>query len=394
VTETASSAARSLPPLALYLHVPWCVRKCPYCDFNSHAAEAPPFEQYVTRVLKDLDQELADADARRPLVSVFIGGGTPSLLPDETIARLMAGIAASTGLESEIEVTLEANPGTLDARRCMAYRAAGVNRLSLGAQSLSPTHLQALGRIHGATEIRDSVRDARRAGFDNLNLDLMFALPDQGIEQAKQDLDALIALEPDHISYYQLTLEPNTRWHAAPPALPDADAAADMAEQGIERLTQAGYRQYEVSAFARPGARCRHNLNYWQFGDYLGVGAGAHGKLTRALPEEQGWEVRRTTKPRQPSAYLRDTGGAPVGEAHALDEAALVLEFALNGLRLIEGVDRADFTRTTGLPWSRIEPIVRRAAEDGMLACAGNRVVPTALGRRFLDDLVQRFAGH
>jgi oxygen-independent coproporphyrinogen-3 oxidase len=384
---------RSLPPLALYIHTPWCVRKCPYCDFNSHAAEAPPFEQYVSRVLQDLDQELTDADARRPLVSIFIGGGTPSLLPDETIARLMAGIAARTRLDAQSEITLEANPGTLDARRCMAYRTAGINRLSIGAQSLSPTHLQALGRIHGTAEIRDSVRAARRAGFDNVNLDLMFALPGQSLEQAKQDLDALIALAPEHISYYQLTLEPHTPWHADPPSLPDPDAAADMAEQGIERLAQAGYRQYEVSAFARPEARCRHNLNYWQFGDYLGVGAGAHGKLTRSLPDGRGWEVRRTTKPRHPTAYLRDAADASIGEAHTLDETALVLEFALNGLRLIEGVDRADFTRTTGLPWSRIEPRVRRAVVDGMLACVGTRVVPTALGRRFLDDLVQRFTG-
>jgi oxygen-independent coproporphyrinogen-3 oxidase len=393
VTESASSSgdAQALP-LALYVHTPWCVSKCPYCDFNSHAADAPPFEHYVTRLLEDLDLELDRPGARRALGSVFIGGGTPSLFPGPAIRRLLDGIRERADLIPEIEMTLEANPGTRDAGRFADYREAGINRLSIGVQSLSPIRLRALGRIHGPDEVYETLRMARAAGFDNINLDMMFALPEQDLAEARQDLEGLIALEPEHISYYQLTLEPNTAFYAQPPPLPDPDVAADMADQGLEDLAQAGYRPYEVSAHARDGARCRHNLNYWEFGDYLGIGAGAHGKLTRDGTTRGGRQVSRTAKRRHPAAYLGAPPESLVSSTRILSEEDLVLEFALNALRLTDGFACDLFTRTTGLPWSRISNIVLGAEDDGMLRILAERVEPTDRGRRFLDDLVARFA--
>ncbi|CRI64867.1 Oxygen-independent coproporphyrinogen-III oxidase-like protein yggW [Thiocapsa sp. KS1] len=392
MTDTPSNGGADALPLALYVHTPWCVSKCPYCDFNSHAADAPPFERYATRLLADLDLELDRPGARRPLSSVFIGGGTPSLFPGPVVRRLLDGVRERTDLLPEIEITLEANPGTRDAARFTDYREAGVNRLSIGVQSLSATHLRALGRIHGPAEARETLRMARAAGFDNINLDMMFALPGQDLAEAQRDLEGLIALEPEHISYYQLTLEPNTRFYARPPRLPDSDLAADMAERGQERLVRAGYRQYEVSAYARDGARCRHNLNYWQFGDYLGIGAGAHGKLSVQGPAQGDRQVYRTAKRRHPVAYLNASLDDLASSARVLDADDLVLEFALNALRLAEGFPRDLFARTTGLPWSRISDIVRGAEQDGMARILADRIEPTALGRRFLDDLIARFA--
>ncbi|HSO83219.1 radical SAM family heme chaperone HemW [Thiocapsa sp.] len=393
MTESASgSGGAQALPLALYVHTPWCVRKCPYCDFNSHAADAPPFDSYVTRLLEDLDLELDRPGARRPLGSVFIGGGTPSLFPGPAVRRLLDGIRERAELLPGIEITLEANPGTRDAARFAHYREAGVNRLSIGVQSLSADRLHALGRIHGPDEVYETLRMARAAAFDNVNLDMMFALPEQDVAEAKQDLDALIALEPEHISYYQLTLEPNTAFYAHPPPVPDSDLAADMAEQGLEDLVRAGYRQYEVSAHARDGARCRHNLNYWEFGDYLGIGAGAHGKLTQPSSFPGGRQVSRTAKRRQPAAYLSAPRDTLVSSMRILDDEDLILEFALNALRLVEGFPCDLFTRTTGLPWSRISNVVRGAEQDGMLRILAGRVEPTVRGRRFLDDLVARFA--
>lgn len=272
----------SQPTLALYVHLPWCVRKCPYCDFNSHPGgrEAPPFDAYIERLLLDLELELRELAACRPIRSIFIGGGTPSLFPGSTIRRLLDGIRARVDLIPDTEITLEANPGTVDAVHFAAYREAGVDRLSIGVQSLAAEHLKRLGRIHTPEEARAAVRMARAQGFDNLNLDLMFGLPGQTLEMARADLDALLDLEPEHVSYYQLTLEPDTAFGARPPELPEADLVADMGLEGVECLDAAGYGRYETSAYARPGRRCRHNLNYWRFGDYLGIGAGAHGKLT------------------------------------------------------------------------------------------------------------------
>ena len=375
-------------PLALYIHTPWCLRKCPYCDFNSHGVpQAPPFADYVARLLADLDQELRDPAARRPLLSIFVGGGTPSLFPGEAIAGLLDGVRARTCLAPDCEITLEANPGAVDAGRFAAYRRAGINRLSIGVQSLDAEMLRRLGRVHDPAAARSAVAAARAAGFDNLNLDLMFALPGQTAAQARADLEGLIALAPEHVSYYQLTLESGTPFARAPPPLPDPDLAADLAAAGRERLAAAGYAHYEVSAYARPGRPCRHNLNYWHFGDYLGIGAGAHGKLS----DPRTGAVRRVSKWERPTRYLSAAPARLVAEARGLGEDDLVFEFALNAFRLTEGFDARLFEDATGLPWARITPCVEAAARDGLLRLQAGRVCPTDLGRAFTDDLVARF---
>ncbi|MGQ9830725.1 MAG: radical SAM family heme chaperone HemW [Thermochromatium sp.] len=388
--------ASTPPSLALYVHLPWCIRKCPYCDFNSYPGgrEALPFEAYVERLLLDLDLELREPAAHRPIGSLFIGGGTPSLFPGLAIRRLLDGIRARVTLLPDAEISLEVNPGTADAARFADYRAAGVNRLSIGVQSLSLEHLKRLGRLHTPAEAREAVRLARAQGFNNLNLDLMFGLPGQTLKQARADLEALIALEPEHISYYQLTVEPGTAFGARPPELPEAELVADMGLEGAERLEIAGYGRYEVSAYARPGHRCRHNLNYWYFGDYLGIGAGAHGKLTEYHAPKDGpvpWRVWRTEKPARPDCYLNADPRRPLGTQRILSESELVLEFALNAFRLIDGFEMTRFTATTGLPWSRIKPEVCDAVRDGLLSLSRDRLIPTPLGRDFLDDLVMRF---
>ena len=376
------------PPLALYIHTPWCLRKCPYCDFNSHAAGlAPPFADYVARLLADLEQDLCGPASGRPLTSIFIGGGTPSLFPGTAIQRLLDGVRARTVVAPDCEITLEANPGAADAARFAAYRQAGVNRLSIGVQSLDAGMLARLGRIHDPAAARAAIGAARAAGIDNLNLDLMFALPEQTLAQAEADLAALIDLAPAHISYYQLTLEPDTPFHRAPPPLPDGDLAADMAAAGRARLGEAGYAQYEVSAYASPGRQCRHNLNYWRFGDYLGIGAGAHGKLT----DPRSGAIRRTAKWERPALYLASPPTALRASTRDLSDADRVFEFALNALRLTAGFERGLFTARTGLPWSRIEPLVAAALADGLLAVTADRILPTELGRAFTDDLVMRF---
>ena len=376
------------PPLSLYVHTPWCVRKCPYCDFNSHQVPAePPYPAYIQRLLRDLDEEFLDVAARRPLASIFIGGGTPSLFPGTSIRAFLDGIRARTGLDPECEITLEANPGAIDSGNFADYRRAGVNRLSIGVQSLSATRLRRLGRVHDPAAARAAVRAARGAGFAKLNLDLMFGLPGQTLAQARGDLSRLIDLGPEHISYYQLTLEPNTPFHANPPELPDQDLAADIAAQGRALLAAAGYDQYEVSAYARPGGRCRHNLNYWRFGDYLGIGAGAHGKLTDSATGR----VRRRAKLRQPKAYLAAPVGAQVSSQRILDEGELIFEFALNAFRLTCGFERSLFESATGLPWFRMEALVSMAVSDGLLCLDGAQVAPTELGRAFVDELVARF---
>jgi oxygen-independent coproporphyrinogen-3 oxidase len=349
---------------------------------------APPFAGYVARLLTDLRQDLRNPAARRPLSSIFIGGGTPSLFPGDRIQALLDGIRGLTDLTAECEITLEANPGAADAARFAAYRRAGVNRLSIGVQSLDAAMLARLGRIHDPAAARAAVSAARAAGFDNLNLDLMFALPEQTLGAAAADLEALIALGPEHISYYELTLEPNTPFHAAPPVVPDGDLAADMADAGRERLSAAGYDQYEVSAYARPDHRCRHNLNYWRFGDYLGIGAGAHGKLTDVALGR----IDRSVKRRHPDAYLGAAPEALVSSTRQLAAPDRVYEFALNAFRLTEGFERGLFTSTTGLPWSRIKAIVGGAAADGLLQVYTDSVEPTELGRNFANELIARFS--
>ncbi|MBL8419983.1 MAG: oxygen-independent coproporphyrinogen III oxidase-like protein, partial [Dechloromonas sp.] len=346
---------RVAPPLALYVHVPWCVRKCPYCDFNSHeAAGAIPETEYVAALIADLQSALPLIWGR-PLVSVFFGGGTPSLLSPAAIDELLAAFRALAMLSPGAEITLEANPGTVEAGKFAGFRAAGVNRLSLGIQSFNDDHLKALGRIHGAAEAK---RAAQLAGahFDSFNLDLMYGLPGQTTEQALTDVEAALVFAPPHLSCYQLTLEPNTRFAAFPPTLPEDDLCADMQEAIEARLAAAGYANYETSAFARAGRQCRHNLNYWHFGDYLGIGAGAHSKLT--LHDR----VLRQMRWRQPAAYLENVrGGSPVQEAHEVAAGQLPFEFLMNALRLAAGFQPALFEARTAQSVSRILPQLRAA---------------------------------
>lgn len=368
------------------------MRKCLYCDFNSHASPGrPPESAYVAALLGDLAEDVRGPARGRPLVSIFIGGGTPSLFSGGAIAELLDGVRALTKLAPDVEITLEANPGTAEAANFAAYRAAGVNRFSIGVQSLDAEKLLRLGRIHDPDDARAAVHLARAAGFDNLNLDLMYALPGQTLAEAASDLDAAIALGPEHLSYYQLTIEPNTPFHRSPPPLPDDDLTADMHDQGLEMLAAAGYAQYEVSAHARLGRRCRHNLNYWAFGDYLGIGAGAHAKLTDPVTGE----VERVAKLRHPEAYLAATrDGCFLSSRRTMDADDLILEFALFALRLNEGFDRALFEGRTGLPFGRLDESIQAARRRGLLAVDGGRVYPSGFGRRFLNDLIQHFGPH
>jgi len=382
---TSPLDARSIP-LALYVHVPWCVRKCPYCDFNSHPLRgALDEERYLAALLADLAADAPLAGGRR-VESVFIGGGTPSLVSGGFVGRLLHAVARQPGLAPAAEVTLEANPGTAEAARFRDYRAAGVNRLSIGIQSFADRHLSALGRIHDRAEALAAVDLARAAGFDNLNLDLMHGLPDQRVGEALADLQTALELAPEHLSWYQLTVEPNTAFAATPPPLPDDDRAWEIEEAGLARLAAAGFAHYEVSAHARPGRQCQHNLNYWEFGDYLGIGAGAHGKLTRS-----DGAIERRWKARHPSEYLATAGGKPAG-SHRLDPDDLRLEFALNALRLADGVPLHLFTARTGLPITVLAPVLERARALGLLEAAPDRLAPTPLGRRFLNQLIGLFA--
>jgi len=377
------------PPLSLYVHLPWCVRKCPYCDFNSHQARgALPFDAYVDALLADLDHDLPLVWGRT-IHSVFFGGGTPSLFPADAIDRFLQGASARLRFAPGLEITLETNPGTAEHGRFNDYLAAGVNRISFGIQSFDDGCLQRLGRIHDAAQAEAAVRLAQDAGYDNLNLDLMYALPGQSLEMALADVERALALAPAHISHYQLTLEPNTLFAARPPGgIPDEDLAWDMQEHCQASLAQAGYAQYEVSAYARPGRQCAHNLNYWRFGDYLGIGAGAHGKLT--LGAEQA--ILRRWKFRHPSAWLAAAGSAAaIGGDERIAPAQRPFEFMLNALRLVEGFALEDFQARCGLPVAAIEAPLAQAVDRGWLRLDGARVVPTALGRRFGNDVIALF---
>jgi len=381
-----SASPAAAQALAVYVHLPWCVQKCPYCDFNSHAAgpEGGQHDSYLSALEADLDAE-GDAVAGRAVQTVFLGGGTPSLFTPADIDRLLNAITARVTLAEDAEITMEANPGTLERGKLHGYRDAGVNRLSLGAQSFNDRALKKLGRLHGRTEIVTALAEARDAGFDNVNLDLMVGLPGQDLQQALADIDAALALDVEHVSHYQLTLEPNTVFHAHPPAdLPDDDLAFDMQSACHERLAAAGFERYEVSAFARPGNECRHNLNYWRFGDYLGVGAGAHGKLTDR--EGHVWRSEKTSHPRE---YMQRwaNGTMPVRRFRP-DADDLLFEYMLNVLRLPAGFDAASFEAGTGQKIGRLLPYLAGACERGLLASAGEgRWRPTALGFRFLNDL-------
>jgi putative oxygen-independent coproporphyrinogen III oxidase len=375
-----------LPPLSLYVHFPWCVRKCPYCDFNSHALRGViPEEQYIDALLADLESDLPRVWGR-PVRSIFLGGGTPSLFSPEAIEHLLASVRARVVLAPDAEITLEANPGTVETERFRSYRAAGVNRLSIGIQSFQPEQLKKLGRIHGRDEALAAAQAARAAGFDNFNLDLMFGLPQQALDEALTDLRTALALQPTHLSVYQLTLEPNTLFHAQPPALPDEDVLAAMQEALQVELENAGFAQYEVSAYARAGRRCRHNLNYWQFGDYLGIGAGAHAKITDAGGVTRLWKVK------QPRDYL-ETAGTPagLGGEQQLGKDDVVFEFMLNALRLTEGVPATLFSERTGLDPFYMQKPLNQAMARGLLETGQEHIRPTPLGRRFLNELVALF---
>jgi oxygen-independent coproporphyrinogen-3 oxidase len=376
---------RISPPLALYVHVPWCVQKCPYCDFNSHEANGEiPEREYVAALIADLQSALPLIWGR-PVVSVFFGGGTPSLLSPAAVDELIAAFRALAMLSPEAEITLEANPGTVEAEKFIGFRKAGINRLSLGIQSFNEGHLKALGRIHDADEAK---RAAQLAGehFDSFNLDLMYGLPGQTLAQAMSDVDTALSFNPSHLSCYQLTLEPNTRFAAFPPELPENDLCADMQEAIEARLASAGFNNYETSAFARTGKQCRHNLNYWHFGDYLGIGAGAHSKLT--LHDR----VLRQMRWKHPKAYLENIqAGRPIQEETQIDSASLPFEFLMNSLRLAEGFPPALFEARTAQPISRILPALHAAEADGLLDISPEKIAPTLKGRRFLNVLLERF---
>jgi oxygen-independent coproporphyrinogen-3 oxidase len=382
----------SAPPLSLYLHIPWCVKKCPYCDFNSHAQHGVlPVDAYIDALLADFDRDLRDFGAAlgtRPLHSVFFGGGTPSLFAPQAIARILDGVAARIALPDGIEVTLETNPGTVEHGRFDEYLRAGVNRFSFGVQSFDDAKLRRLGRIHSAAEAERAIRLAQDAGVENFNLDLMYALPEQTLAEAIDDVERAIALRPTHLSHYQLTLEPNTLFAAKPPPLPDEDSAWDMQEACQAHLAAAGYAQYEVSAYAQAGRECVHNLNYWRFGDYLGIGAGAHGKLSEA----GGGRIVRTAKLKLPRSYLERAGRAePFGTATDVPASQRPFEFMLNALRLNAGVEWPAFERHTGLPREAIDAAVAAAHARGWLQDDAARLQPSESGRRFLNDLIALF---
>jgi oxygen-independent coproporphyrinogen-3 oxidase len=376
----------SLPPLSLYIHIPWCVRKCPYCDFNSHAApEQLPEDAYVQALLDDLDSELPLIQGR-PLQSIFIGGGTPSLFSAQAIGQILQGVSARTPFADDIEITLEANPGTFELARFEGFRNAGVNRLSIGVQSFNAEHLQRLGRIHNPVEALAAARAAVEI-FPRVNLDLMHGLPEQTPAEAMDDLQQALEINPGHLSWYQLTIEPNTEFHARPPSLPLDEALWDIQEQGQALLEKTGYRQYEISAYARPGQQARHNLNYWQFGDYIGIGAGAHGKLSRY--EGGQLIIERRHKLRQPKGYFDPALRLAGQEVIAADERAF--EFMLNALRLTDGVRAELFRERTGLSLEHIEPLLQQARQRGLLVEAPSRLAPTLQGRLFLNDLLELF---
>lgn len=381
----ARVSLQALPPLALYVHVPWCVRKCPYCDFNSHEARGElPEQRYVEALTADLEQALPSVWGRR-VHSVFFGGGTPSLLSASALDAILSMIRARVALPADAEITLEANPGTFEAQKFAEFRALGINRLSVGIQSFDPQHLQRLGRIHDDGEARRAMEIARTR-FDNFNLDLMYALPGQTLEQAQADISEALAFAPTHLSAYHLTIEPNTLFHRRPPQLPDDELSADMQERIEEQLVQAGYTHYETSAFARPGSECRHNLNYWRFGDYLGIGAGAHSKLS--LPQR----IFRQMRYKQPREYMaRAARGEPVQEQHDVDVADLPFEFMMNALRLVHGFPARLFTERTGLPLASALQQLERAKELGLIQRDHERIAPTLRGQRFLNELLQLF---
>ncbi|RRO07188.1 radical SAM family heme chaperone HemW [Pectobacterium aquaticum] len=372
-----------LPPLSLYIHIPWCVQKCPYCDFNSHALKGDvPHQEYVDHLLADLDADLSLASGRE-LHSIFIGGGTPSLLSAEAMQALLDGVRARIPLTPDAEITMEANPGTVEADRFSGYQRAGINRISIGVQSFDPQKLTRLGRIHGPDEARRAAHLATGLGLRSFNLDLMHGLPDQSLDEALDDLRQAIALNPPHLSWYQLTIEPNTLFSSRPPTLPDDDALWDIYEQGHALLSAAGYQQYETSAYAKPGYQCQHNLNYWRFGDYLGIGCGAHGKLTFS-----DGRILRTVKVRHPRGYMQ---GTYLDKQHDVANDDRPFEFFMNRFRLLEAAPREDFTAYTGLDEHSIRSQLDQALAQGYLTETATHWQITEHGKLFLNSLLELF---
>jgi len=378
------------PPLGLYVHIPWCLRKCPYCDFNSHQLSgALPEAEYIQALLRDLEHEVSPLKGRT-VETVFIGGGTPSLFQPDSIARLLSGVSGRIDVATDVEITLEANPGTIEAGRFREFVAAGVNRISIGVQSFDDDALQRIGRIHDRRASIQAVETALGSGARNVNVDLMYALPKQTLEKARQDIHMALTLGPDHISWYQLTLEPNTRFYRDPPALPDADLSWDIAQCGQQLLAEAGYGRYEISAFARPAAGARHNLNYWRYGDYVGIGAGAHGKIS----EGKRGRINRSVKYPHPRHYLAAIGA---GEGSAelrrtqVEVRERAFEFMLNALRLIDGFEPELFQARTGLELRTVADRLERAVADGLLVADRRRIRASEFGLRFLNDLLARF---
>lgn len=384
-SSDGQAQAIELPPLAVYVHIPWCVRKCPYCDFNSHAAGAElPEDAYISALLADLDCDM-DQVQGRSLTSIFFGGGTPSLFSAQALGRIIDGLEHRVGFADDIEITLEANPGTFEQAKFRDYRSLGINRLSIGIQSFQAAKLKALGRIHDGDEAIRAADMARNAGFDNFNLDLMHGLPEQSLDDALSDLRTAIAQQPTHLSWYQLTIEPNTEFWSRPPKLPEDETLWDIQEAGQTLLAEHGYDQYETSAYAQAGRQARHNLNYWTFGDFLGIGAGAHGKFTR--PDGQ---IRRNWKTRLPKDYLDPAKRYRAGDKR-LQQNELPFEFLMNVLRLTDGVPALLFTQRTGLPLEILAEARREAEARGLLASDPERLVATTKGQLFLNDLLQLF---
>ncbi|MCG6387334.1 radical SAM family heme chaperone HemW [Vibrio fluvialis] len=381
------------PALSLYVHIPWCVQKCPYCDFNSHAFKADiPEEEYIDALLEDLDTDIERyqlAGDPRLLHSIFIGGGTPSLISADGIGRLLRGIEARIAFKSDIEITMEANPGTIEAERFAGYRHVGVTRISIGVQSFEPEKLTRLGRIHGRDEAVNAAKLAHQIGLNSFNLDLMHGLPDQTLDQALADLDRAMELTPPHLSWYQLTIEPNTMFYFKRPTLRDDDALWDIFDLGHQKLTEAGYVQYEISGYSKPGYQCQHNLNYWRFGDYLGIGCGSHGKLSFA-----DGRIVRTTKVKHPRGYLaayQNLAKPYLDSEQLVEDVDRPFEFFMNRFRLIEPCPKADFSATTGLPISVIQPTLDWAIEQGYLSENDTHWQITEKGKLFLNDLLAAF---
>ncbi|ATF91081.1 radical SAM family heme chaperone HemW [Cedecea neteri] len=373
----------NLPPLSLYIHIPWCVQKCPYCDFNSHALKGDvPHDEYVSHLLRDLDRDVALAQGRE-VKTIFIGGGTPSLLSSEAMQTLLDGVRSRLKLADDAEITMEANPGTVEADRFVGYQKAGVNRISIGVQSFSEPKLKRLGRIHDAGEAKRAANLASGLGLRSFNLDLMHGLPDQSLEEALDDLRQAIELNPPHLSWYQLTIEPNTLFGSRPPKLPDDDALWDIFEQGDKLLTAAGYQQYETSAYAKPGYQCQHNLNYWRFGDYLGIGCGAHGKVT--FPDGR---IMRTAKTRHPRGYME---GKYLDRQHDVEQADKPFEFFMNRFRLLEAAPRSEFTLYTGLDEATIRPQLDEALAKNYMTETDEYWQITEHGKLFLNSLLELF---